>query len=183
MLSIMIKSVELFDEASQEFIRTDDATLNLEHSLVSLSKWESKWEKPFLNDKDKTTEETLDYIRCMDLNDNTPNHIYSSLSQENVDAISKYIDAKMTATWFNESQIKTNGVGNREIITAEIIYYWMIALNVPFECQHWHLNRLLTLIKVCNQKNAPAKKMGRQELNARNRALNEARRAKLNTTG
>lgn len=182
MLSITINAVELFDEASQEFIATDEVTLNLEHSLVSLSKWESFWEKPFLSDKEKTDEETIDYIKCMTLNEAVSPDVYLRLSNNNIQEISKYIDAKMSATWFNESNMRS-GAPNREVITSEIIYYWMISLNVPFECQYWHLNRLLTLIKVCNHKNAPAKKMGRQELNARNRALNEARKAQLNTNG
>jgi len=183
MLSITIKSIELFDETSQEFISTDEVILNLEHSLVSLSKWESKWEKPFLSDKEKTDDETLDYIKCMTLPKEVSPEIYFRMSSDNIKEISTYIDAKMSATWFNDTITQSGRPASREVITSEIIYYWMISLNIPFECQLWHLNRLLTLIKVCNQKNAPTKKMGRQELNARNRALNEARKAELNTKG
>jgi hypothetical protein len=183
MLTIKIDSVELFDEILQEFINTEETTLQLEHSLVSLSKWESTWQKPFLGSEEKTNEEIIDYIKCMNLLDNTPKHIYHQLNNKTIKQISEYIDSKMSATWFNESKMVSSGRINREIITAEIIYYWMISLNIPFECQHWHLNRLLTLIKVCNEKNAPPKKIGKQELLSRNKALNEARKAQLNTNG
>lgn len=183
MLTIKIDSIELFDEKSQEFIQTEETTLNLEHSLVSLHKWESFWQKPFLSSEEKTNKEVLNYIECMTLSENTPKDVYTRLSSKNIKDISEYIDSKMSATWFNESTAKTGGPFNREIITAEIIYYWMISLNIPFECQHWHLNKLLTLIKVCNLKNTPPKKMGRQELMSRNKALNEARKAQLNTNG
>lgn len=183
MLTIKIESIEMFDENSKEFVNTDEITLHLEHSLVSLSKWESSWEKPFLGTSEKSDEEVLDYIRCMNISDNVSPDVFYRLSQANIETIGKYIDAKMSATWFNDSHLKSGGPVRKEVITAEIIYYWMIAANIPFECQHWHLNKLLTLIKVCNQKNAPEKKMGKQELIARNRALNEARKAQLNTKG
>lgn len=183
MLTIIIKSVELYDDSSKEFYNTEEVSLQLEHSLVSLSKWESKWEKPFLGDGSKTTEETIDYVRCMTISENVSPEVYEYLTDENIIEISSYIDSKMTATWFNDQETKSKGSIRKEVITSEIIYYWMISLTIPFECQFWHLNRLLTLIKVCNQKNAPEKKMGRQELVARNRALNEARRAQFNTTG
>jgi len=183
MLTIKIDAVELFDENSNEFIKTEAATLHLEHSLVSLSKWESKWEKPFLSTEDKTNEEVLHYIECMDLSDKTPKDLYNRLSSKNIKEISKYIDAKMSATWFNEAVVKSGGPFNREVITAEIIYYWMISLTIPFECQYWHLNKLLTLIKVCNLKNTPPKKMNKQEMMSRNKALNEARKAQQNTKG
>lgn len=183
MLSVKINSIEMFDEISKEFVNTEETTIHLEHSLVSLSKWEATWEKPFLNDTDKTNEEVLDYIKCMSISGEISDDVIYRLSNENVKEISKYIDSKMTATWFNEPKFNKGGVVKKEVITAEIIYYWMIAATIPFECQHWHLNRLLTLIKVCNQKNAPEKKMGRQELAARNKALNEARKAQLNTNG
>lgn len=183
MLTITVPSVDYFDDASKEFMTTDEVTLILEHSLVSLSKWESSFEKPFLGDEKKTTQETLAYVKAMTISKDISSDVYGRLSNENIQAVSDYIDAKMTATWFNEPKVNTGGTFKKEVITSEIIYYWMISLNIPFECQDWHLNRLLTLIKVCNQKNAPEKKMGKQELVARNRALNEARRAQLNSKG
>ena len=182
MLQITIPSAELWNEQKQEFVYTKEQTLQLEHSLVSLSKWESKWNKPFLsiNKKDaKTWEETLDYIKCMTITQNVKPEVYLFLTAENIKAINDYIDAPMTATTFREDPNKHG----REIVTAEIIYYWMIALNIPFECQKWHLNKLLTLIKVCNIKNSPSKKMSRKELLSRNRSLNAARRKALNSKG
>ena len=180
MLIITIPSQELFNEATQEFVSSKEQTLQLEHSLVSVSKWESKWRKPFLSKESKTIEETLDYIRCMTITQNVNPDIYNFLTNDNIKAINDYIDSPMTATTFSELGYKT---GNREIITSELIYYWMIALNVPMECQKWHLNRLLTLIRVCNVKNTPPKKMSRKEIMSRNASLNAARRRKLNTKG
>lgn len=178
MLRITIPAAELWDEAKQEFVTTKERTLQLEHSLVSLSKWESKWNKAFLGKQKKTTEETLDYVRCMTITQNVDPDVYKCLTPENIKQISDYIDAPMTAThFFNEQK----GGGN-ETVTSELIYYWMITANVPFECQKWHLNRLLTLIKVCNIKNNP-KKMSRQQIMSQNAALNEARKKKYNTKG
>lgn len=179
MLKIIIPPKELFDSKKEVFFMSKEYELRLEHSLVSLSKWESKWGKPFLSKEDKTTEETLDYVRCMTITQNVDSFVYKLLSQKEIDEIVSYIDAPMTATKIYQE----NKEKNREIITSEIIYYWMISFNIPFECQTWHLNRLLTLISVCNIKNQPAKKLSRKELSSRNRALNEARKAKLNTRG
>lgn len=179
MLQITIPKQELFNDKTQEFISTKETTIQLEHSLVSLSKWESKWNVPFLGKGEKTIEQTLDYIKCMTITQNVNPLVYSCLTNKNIDDINNYIDAPMTATTFGQS----NQPPNREIVTSEVIYYWMIALNIPMECQKWHLNRLLTLIRVCNIKNTPPKKMSRSEIINRNAALNAARRKKLNSKG
>ena len=181
MLHITIPAIDLYDEINNEFITTKEQTLALEHSLVSLSKWESKWCKPFLSKEGLTTEETIDYIRCMTLTQNVSPDVYKYLTNDNIKAVEEYINAPMTATWFSEN--KSKGGKNGEIVTAELIYYWMIALNIPMECQKWHLNRLITLVRVCNIKNTPPKKMGKRATMSRNAALNAARRKQLNTNG
>lgn len=180
MLRITIPAVEQWDEIKQEFVFTKEQTLSLEHSLVSLSKWESKWCKAFLTKQEKTLEETLDYIKFMTITKNIDPEVYNYLTNRNIIEINEYIEAPMTATYFSDENISKT---NRELITAEIIYYRMIALNIPFECQKWHLNRLLALIKVCNIKNQPPKKRGKKEIMSRNNALNAARRKQLNTKG
>lgn len=180
MLRITVPASEQFDERTQTFVGVEEQTLELEHSLVSLSKWESKWCKPFLSKTAKTNEEILDYIKCMTLTPDVKPEVYEFLTEENYIQINKYIDAPMTATTFSDDKTSK---GSREIVTSELIYYWMIALTIPVEFQYWHLNRLLTLVKVCNIKNSPPKKRSRRELMSRNRALNAARRQQYNTTG
>ena len=175
---------EEFNEETNEFVYTTiskEQTLKLEHSLVSLSKWESKYCKPFLSKQEKTNEELLDYIKFMTITQNVSDDTYERLlrSSEAVNDINAYIDSPMTATKFVESGGKSSG----EQITAELIYYWMISLQIPPEYSKWHLNRLLTLIRVCNVKNQPPKKMKSKDVNARNAALNAARRKQLNTKG
>lgn len=180
MLQITIPAKELWDEQQQKFITVKGQTLQLEHSLVSLSKWESKWCKPFLGKEDKTYEETIDYIQCMTITQNVDPDIYKYLSDKDITKINNYIAAPMTATTITEMK---SSKSSSEIITSELIYYWMVALNIPFECQKWHLNRLITLVRVCNAKNEPPKKMGRQSTANRYAAVNAARRKKLGTRG
>lgn len=180
MLRITIQAIEQWDEQKQEFVSTKEQTLQLEHSLVSLSKWESRWCKAFLTKNEKSFEETQDYIKCMTLTQNVDPNVYNYLTNGNIDEVNNYIEAPMTATYFSDDK---NGKTSREQITAELIYYWMIALNIPVEFQKWHLNRLLTLIKVCNIKNQPPKKRSKKDVMSRNAALNAARRKQLNTRG
>ena len=159
MLKIQVKGRELFDEETLTFISAKDTVLQLEHSLISLSKWESKWHKPFLNNPQPTEEEMRDYIRCMTITQNVDPDVYYCLSDENLLAVKKYMEDPMTATWFNDKQ---NPKSRQKAITAELIYYWMISLGIPLEWEKRHLNRLLTLIRVCNNENAPKKKMSRK---------------------
>lgn len=186
MLQVSIPEREYFDEKKGVFIYTKPITLQLEHSLVSIAKWESKWKKPFLKrDVLKTPEESLDYIRCMTITQNVDPNVYYSIPPNTYSLIEEYINDEKTATWFREDE---NRRPNREIITSEIIYYWMISQGIPMECQKWHLSRLLTLIRVCNEKNKEAsnpkgKRKSRKELFAQNRSLNAERRAKLNSKG
>lgn len=180
MLRITIPSTELWDEGKQEFVYTKIQILQLEHSLVSLSKWESKRNKPFLTNREKTVEETIDYVKCMTLTQNVNSEVYNYLTNDNINEVNRYIELPMTASRFFEE--KKNS-GNREQITAELIYYWMITLNIPFECQKWHLNKLLALIRMCDLKNRPPKKHSRREIMRRNAMLNESRKKKWNTSG
>ena len=185
MLEITIPAREIYDEVNNEFIEFGGQTLKLEHSLLSLSKWESKWNKAFLGKEKKTREETIDYIRCMTITQNVDPKVYRFLTDDNIRAVSAYIDEPMTATVFMSDKRADPGSKGayRETVTAELIYYWMIAFNIPFECQKWHLNRLLTLVKVCNVKNAPPKKRKKSDLIRDRHALNELRRQSLNTNG
>jgi len=179
MLTIELPERDWFDESTSEFKIVKKSSFQIEHSLVSLSKWESKWCKPFLGKEEKTDEEVIDYVRCMTISQNVDPSVYVFIPSSKQTQIDQYINAPMTATWFSDKKTK----GSREVVTAEIIYYWMISHNIPMECQKWHLNRLLTLIRVCNIKNAPEKKQNKREMLNQRAALNQARRAKHNTRG
>ena len=180
MLTITIPATEEFNESTGEFLYTKEQTLQLEHSLLSISKWESKWCKPFLSREGKTYEETIDYIKCMTLNKHVDDNVYACLTEANLKAIDDYIGAPMTATYFSNQD---KGRKSNEQITSELIYYWMIVATIPFECQKWHINRLLTLIRVYNVKSQPPKKMSKREIMSRNAALNAARKKQMNTKG
>ena len=181
MLKIVIPAAEGWDDTKEEFVETKkEVVLTLEHSIVSLSKWESKWHKPFLSKEEKTSEEILDYIKCMTLTQNVDDEVYNRLTGDNIRTIQEYISDSHTATVIYDNP---NAPKSREIITSELVYYWMVALQIPFECQKWHLNRLLTLIRVCNIKNTPPKKMSQSQILSRNADLNKARRQRLHSTG
>lgn len=180
MLKITVPAAEFWDEIHEEFIYKKEQTLQLEHSLVSLSKWESKWNKAFLGKQEKTDEEILDYVRCMTLTQNIDPEVYTRLSAENYAAINAYIEAPMTATCLIEDK---QARGHKETVTSELIYYWMISYNIPVEFQKWHLNRLLTLIRVCNVKNSPPKRRSKREMWNRNAAINAANRKRFGSKG
>lgn len=180
MLTIIIEGTETFNEETNEFGSMPDVVLDLEHSLISLSKWESKHKKPFLSVTGKTTEEMFDYLQFMILTPEVDSNIVFTFSQKNIDTIQEYIDSSESATTFGAlPKHKSPG----EVVTSELIYYWMTLFNIPYECQYWHLNRLFALIRICNIKNSPQKKMSRRELAERNAAINAKRRQELGTTG
>ncbi|MET0786073.1 MAG: hypothetical protein ABWY25_05155 [Paenisporosarcina sp.] len=180
MLKIIVPGEEYFNEEAESFETVGDFELEMEHSLVSLSKWESKYKKPFLGPKEKTPVEILGYVEAMIITPIYPENLISRLTRENINQINDYIESTESATTFGRMP-ERKGVG--EIITSELIYYWMIAFNIPFVCECWHLNRLFALIRICNIKNSKPKKMSRSEIARRNRELNEARRAQYHTSG
>lgn len=180
MITVTIPAAEYYVPETTSFLYTHEQTLQLEHSLVSLSKWESIWLKPFIGKDPKTPDESADYVRCMTLTQNVDPNVYRNIPKAIMAQISAYIEAPMTATIFYAD---SKDRAHKEVITSELIYYWMITANIPMECQKWHLNRLIALIKVCGIKNSPQKKMSQKELMARNRDLNAARKKALNTKG
>ena len=180
MLILKIPEQEYYDQTTNEFINCRACTLKLEHSLVSISKWESKWKKPFLTEGTKTPAEFIDYIRCMTINQDVPDEIYGLLGHDNVRKIEEYIMDPATATTVYDRR-KGHG-GKAEIPTSELIYYWMVSNGIPFECEKWRLNRLLTLIKVCNAKGNP-QQMSKAEIYAMNAALNSTRRSASGSKG
>lgn len=179
MLHIVIPKQELWDEKTERFVNVKETKLSLEHSLVSISKWEAKWHKSFFSTKDKTSEMMLDYIRDMTLTQNVNPDIFNYLTEQNILEIKEYIEDSHTATTINNR----SNTSRREVITSELVYFWMVTWGIPFECQKWHINRLLTLIEICGIKNQTDKKMSRQEQFSQQRALNAARRKQFNTRG
>lgn len=181
MLQIIVPGVELWDEKNEEFIMDPPPQLlELEHSLDSISKWESNWNKAFISKKDKTYEETVDYIKCMTRTENVNPDVYTRLSRDNFAKVEKYISAPMTATYFPKDE---SGKSSNEVVTSELIFYWMVAFQIPFECQYWHLNRLIALIRVCEMKNKSPKKRGKRELASHYASQNAANRRRFGSRG
>lgn len=185
MFKLYIEKKEVYNEKTKEFEIVDSCTISLEHSLVSISKWEAKWHKSFLNTDDKTNEELIDYVKCMTISQNVDPKIYFTLSIEEIKQINVYIGDSMSATTFSDMRPEGSSPKKKDVITSELIYYWLVAYQIPFECQRWHLNRLLTLIKICSIKNSSGKddKMSKRSTMSSNRALNAARRQAYNTKG
>ena len=191
MLEISIEAKEGFNNETGEFVNTKPMTICFEHSLVSLSKWEARFKKPYLSTENKTDEEIMYYLKCMTITQNVDPAVYKLLGAAELKKINDYISDSMTATWFSDNRQKVEGQvpskPQKEVITSELIYYWMISYQIPFECQKWHLNRLLTLIRICNvkeqQQNGKHGKMSKRDILSQNRALNAARKQKLGTRG
>lgn len=181
MLTIRVSSGEFYTESTGTFTQLPEQTIQMEHSLISISKWESKWHKPFFDGKDKTREETVDYFRCMSITQNVNPLTWLNLSKANEEEIMKYIQDPMTGTTFNERN--KYGKGGRQVISSEVIYWEMIELGIPFECERWHINRLFTLIHVCQVKSQGNKKMSRKDLVNQNKMLNAARKGRMGSTG
>ena len=182
MLTLTINGEELWNEITETFENSLDGqiVLELEHSLVSVSKWESKFEKPFLGKDPKTEEETLGYVELMITTPNVPSNIFDKFNQEHINQINEYIDSKQSAKTFRDMSQKK---GTNEVVTSELIYYWMITLNIPLVCESWHLNRLFSLIRTCNEKNTKPEKMSKHAIAQRNQDINAQRRAELGTKG
>lgn len=181
MLPIHVEARELWDEENQQFINTEPFDLLLEHSLFSISKWEAKYHKPYIT-SDKTAEEALDYLSMMVIGKQPDPIVFRLLTEDQIKKINKYINDPMTATVFSEEEEKeANGQQKRnKFVTSEEIYYWMTAQNIPFECQYWHLNRLITLVKICAIENKPKdkkkKRMTSSDLAARRAKMEAARK-------
>lgn len=183
MLEITIPTSQRYDEVNNEFIYVKGCTLKLEHSLVSISKWESKYHKPFISKEKMTYEETIYYIKCMTLTQNVDDSTYKGINGKILKEINEYIDDPMTAATFSKGGKGKSGGNNGEFITSESIYYWMISLQIPMKCEKWHLNRLMALIRFCNSKNTPSKKKSMREIMTENDALNTQRRLALGSKG
>ena len=172
MLELEISTAERFDEELEVFIPSRSGRLLLEHSLLSLSRWEAETHKPFITSEEKSYEETLFYIRCMTVNKPDP-RLYDALGAGDIAQIQSYINDSHTATTFQGGSQQQR----RQIVTSELIYYWMVAAGIPFECEKWHLNRLLTLIRIAGIKSSPGKKRSAQSISNEYWELNQARRA------
>lgn len=183
MLTIVVPGTEYWDEIQEEFVYSDERTLELEHSLASISKWESEYCKPFFSKENKTHEETLFYIKCMTLTPNVESEVYDRLTNDNINKVNAYIEHSRTATWFGEEKSKKKAGSRNKQVTSELIYYWMTVYNIPSEYQYWHLNRLITLVRVCEAESNPPDKKSKRDIMSSNAARNAARRARTGSKG
>lgn len=181
MLSLVVPAMELYDSEREEFVYTKPVSFEIEHCLLAMSRWESKWKKPFLSPDEKTSDEVIDYIRCMTMSDNVPDDVYNRLPYDVIEQINDYVDAPHSATTIRNQE--GSGRVRNEIVTTEVIYYWMTAFGIPFECETWNLDRLLKLIEICLIKSQPAKKMPKAQVRQMYDSLNKARRSKLHSKG
>lgn len=179
MLEITIPGGERWSDRENRFYYPKETTIRLEHSLVSLSKWEAKWEIPFIGNRNLTYEQNCDYVQCMNMTQNVSSEVFEFIPPETLAEIRQYVDKKMTATTISN----TTGRKSRETVTSEVIYCWMTELGIPFECQKWHLNRLITFIQVCQIRKAPQKKYRGSDLLRRNYELNELRKKQWGSNG
>ena len=176
-LKILIPGKEDWDEANQCFIYSKDTVLNLKHSLVSIAKWETNWNISFLDKfgkKETTVEQVLDYIRCMTINQNIDPNVYKCLTNKNVEDVFTYIGSSMTATTFSD-HLKP---GRKRIVTSELVYSWMIDFGVPFQCEKWPFDRLITLLRVCEAEHREHKKGSTSSAMKRNRDIKQRNRAR-----
>lgn len=179
MLEITVPENEIYNSTTNTFVTVPSCVITLEHSLISVAKWESKWRIPYLSAKKRTGRQELDYIRCMAVGPVKDKHVFEVLSAENISQIREYIDEPMTATTFTKSERPAS----KDVVTSEVLYCRMFANNIPMECQKWHLNRLLTLIRVCDASAGPRQKMTKRQTATRYAEQNALRRAKYNTRG
>ena len=173
--TIIVPEREFWNEADEVFVKVPATELVLEHSLFSISKWEAIWHKPFLSREDRTVEETRSYIQCMTVNHGVSPEVYFALTQNNITEVSDYIEDPMTATWFSKKPQR----GRQRVYTSELLYYYMIAFKIPFECEHWHINRLLTLIRICDEENSTSGKRGKKGDTSKHYAEVNAARKKM----
>lgn len=182
MLRVTIPATTLFNNKTGKFIEVPETTLELEHSLISVSKWEAKWHVRFLSPSTKLTQEQcIDYIKCMTITRNVNPNVYLAIDNKIIDKVVAYIKDPMTATEFKANQ--GGGSNHGEEVSSELIYYWMTAYNIPWEAEKWHLNRLMTLIRLAGIKNKPGKKMSKSDILKQNKALNASRRARMHSKG
>lgn len=182
MLTIIVPEREYYDEDKNEFYFVKEQKLVLEHSLLSISKWESKWHIPFVDNKPKTQDEVIDYIRCMTITPNVDPLVYKNLTPSNFKEITDYIDSPMSATSFYQEKSDEDRNSPKKKVTSEYIYYWMAKFNIPFECEKWHFTRLMNLLRICAIENDD-RKMSKEKTMLSNREINAMRRAKYKTRG